>query len=151
MLIHAASVFENGALLSNSVSGIPAPDIQGVANTIDRLLCSAKAVYLTPYVLAEFCNLANCRLGLKDSRLERFLNIYHEFFLKTREWQCKKEDLIAFKKSLKFCFTDSSVAFASKENGIPLLSIDGKLVNWCKSQGIDAKHLYYEIYLSEMQ
>ena len=91
------------------------------------------------------------RLGLRENTLITFLNNYNEFLIKLKEWHCEKDELIAFKRSLKFCFTDSSVALASKREGIPLVTVDRKLVGWCKSQGIEAKHIYYDIYLTEMR
>jgi len=150
LLIHAASIFENGRLLAKTVSflKIPKPDIEGLARMIDRLFSSVREIWVTPYVLAEFCNLAQSRLDLRDNRLEEFLNLYNDFLLKMKEWHCGKEELIAFKESLKFCFTDSSVALASKREGIPLFTIDKRLAEWCKSKGIEAKHVYYEFYLS---
>jgi predicted nucleic acid-binding protein len=150
LLIHAASIFEKGRLLAKTVSflKIPKPDIEGLARMIDRLFSSEREIWVTPYVLAELCNLAQSRLDLRDDRLEGFLNLYNDFLLKMKEWNCGKEELIAYKESMRFCFTDSSVALASKREGIPLLTIDSTLVGWCKSQGIEAKHVYYEVYLS---
>jgi len=150
LLIHAASIYENGRLLEKAVTflKIPKPDIEGLARMIDRLFSSVGEILVTPYVLAEFCNLAQSRLDLREGKLEEFLNLYNGFILKLKEWHCKKEELIAFKESLKFCFTDSSVALASKREGIPLFTIDGKLVGFCKSKGIEAKHVYYEFYLN---
>jgi predicted nucleic acid-binding protein len=148
LLIHAASIFENGRLLAKTVSflKIPEPDIEALAKMIDRLFSSVGEIWVTPYVLAEFCNLAQSRLDLRDNRLEEFLNLYNNFLLKMKEWHCRKEELIAFKESMKFCFTDSSLALVSKREGIPLFTIDKKLVEWCKSKGIEAKHVYYDFY-----
>jgi predicted nucleic acid-binding protein len=150
LLIHAASVFEQGRLLNRAVGGggIPKPDIEGLAKMIDRLLSSSRVVLTTPYVLAEFCNLAQSRLGLRENSLKDFLDCYSEVLLKLEEWQCKKEDLMAFKESLSMCFTDSSLAYASKCEGMPLYTIDRRLVGWCKTKGIEAKNLYYDFYLS---
>lgn len=151
LLIHAASVFENGRLLEDAVTSlkIAKPDAESFAKMIDRLFSSVKKIVVTPYVLAELCSLAKSRLGLRENALFDFLEDYSEFLIKLKEWHCEKDELIAFKKSLRFCFTDSSVALASKKERIPLLTIDEELVRWCKSQGIEARHIYYEIYLAE--
>jgi len=151
LLIHAASIFENGRLLKDAVTPlkIPETEAKNLAIMIDRLFSTVKRILVTPYVLAEFCNYAQRTFGLKDNQLIRFMDTYTEFLLKLKEWQCEKDELIAFEKSLKLCFTDSSVAFASKRERIPLITIDGKLVEFCKSQGIEAKHIYFEIYLGE--
>ena len=149
LLIHATSIFEKGRLLKEAVTSlkIEKQEAEGFAKMIDRLFSSVKVILVTPYVLAELCNLAQSRLCLRDNKLLDFLKGYSDFLIKFKEWQCEKDELIAFKNSLRFCFTDSSVAFASKKEGMPLITIDQKLVRWCKSKGIEAKHAFYELYL----
>jgi predicted nucleic acid-binding protein len=149
LLIHAANFFENGRLLDKATTflKIPKPDSKGLATAVDHLFSSVDEILVTPYVLSEFCSLAQSRLRLRESKLEEFLNHYNEILLKMRECQCSKEELMAFKQFLKLCFTDSSVALASKREGAPLFTIDSRLVGCCRSQKIDAKHLYYDYYL----
>jgi hypothetical protein len=67
-----------------------------------------------------------------------------------KEWQCTKEELMAFKESSKMCFTDSSVALASERKRVPLFTIDRRFVGWCRSRGIEAKDVYGELYFSNL-
>ena len=151
LLVHSASLYENGRLLKYAVTSLKIAEIDaiGFAKMIDRLFSTVREILVTPYVLAELCNLVQIRLRLRENELSRFINSYSEFLLKLKEWHCEKDELIAFKRSLKLCFTDSSVALASKREGIPLVTVDRKLVGWCKSQGIEAMHIYHKYLVSK--
>lgn len=154
LFLHAASVFskESGleiclrkAVRSLAINEL---DARHFSIVLDRFFSTAKEILVTSYVLAEICNLAEVRLKLKNSKLRDFVGSYKEFLLKLREYHVEKDQLIELKKAWKLCFTDSSLALASRDNKAQIITIDNKLVGWCRSQGIDAKHAYYDIYLS---
>lgn len=150
ILIHASGVFDKGRHLRKAVKcyRIAEPDALGLHTSIDMLFSTARKIFVTPYVLAEFCDLANTRLKLKDNRLRDFVHSYKELLEKMEESHIEKKELLRFKKAWKFCFTDSSVALTSMRKDAPLLTIDRKLRSWCEDQGIKAKDVYYDIYLS---
>lgn len=150
LLIHALGNFEKGKHLKTAVRALrlEGRDAANLCKVLDRLFVSARIVFVTSYVLAELCNLAKTRVGLKDQRLGTFIGLYSEFMLKMKELHIDKDELLMFKEAWKLCFTDASVALASKKEGVPLITIDSQLIRWCKQKGIEAKHAYYEIYLS---
>ena len=150
MLIHASGAFDKGSLLRKAVKcfRIAEPDALGLYRSIDMLFSTAHKIFVTPYVLAEFCDLANSKLRLRDNRLRDFVRSYSELLAKMEEFHIEKRELLNFKKAWKFCFTDSSLALTSMIKDAPLLTVDRKLRSWCENQGIRAKDVYYDIYLS---
>lgn len=152
LLIHASGIFEEGRNLEKVTTPfcIEKPDAMSLLKTIDRLFTSTRRILVTPYVLSEFCNLAQRLIKLKNDRLQHFIESYSAFLSTTHDYNINKDILIEFQASKNFCFTDSSVALTAQENDIPLITIDWALKRWCESQGIEAKHIYYEIHLASM-
>jgi|GEM_PF-1756860 len=154
LLVHAAGVFDKGRTskphLKKATSNlrITEDDAEHFSEVLDRVFSSAREIIITPYVLAELCNLASHRLKLKNERLEEFISSYKEFLLKLRECNVAKKDIIDFKDSWKFCFTDASLALISRRKGMTLITTDFILANWCKKHNIDARDAYNDIYLS---
>jgi len=144
LLLHAFYKF-GGLELVNP--GIPMPDLNRVALLVERIFCSARKVVTTPYIIAEFHAIAERKAKLKGRKIVDFIRSYAEVLSKIEENIVRKEEILLFKAGWGLCFADSSLILSAKELEMPILSVDRELVNFCKEKGVDAFHVYYDVYL----
>ncbi len=150
LLIHAFSTFRGGRFLPDVAADIPGQDLQGVADSLGRVLKSARRVVITPEVLVEFQALSQVRAGLDRDATMELLTFYSPVLTAIEEWYMPKDRLLKFKgdtNSWSLCFTDSSLVLTARELSLPILTQDRELRNRSENLRVRTLHLYYDLYL----
>ncbi|MHC1611012.1 MAG: PIN domain-containing protein [Candidatus Methanospirareceae archaeon] len=111
------------------------------------MLVSTRKIVTTPYVITEFHALAERRAKLNEPGLRELIQDYVEFLSKIEEKFVPKDEILEFKEGWGLCFTDSSLFLSARNLELPIISNDRKLIGFCKKRGVQAFHIYYDIYL----
>ncbi|MBI2165979.1 MAG: hypothetical protein HYU29_06205 [Chloroflexi bacterium] len=128
------------------LSHIPAAEHPRVTLVLSTLLSNTRRVLLTPQVFTEFQVVAQNRARLSAEGLGEFLLASLPIFQSAEQYPISFADLVEFKSktnSWRLSFVDTSVLWAATVSRLPVLTIDGPLVDHSKRLKVRALHLLH--------